>query len=115
MVYNMSAVWIVIYCNSRAEKEVLSLPEDLQADFARVIALINTYGLENIHEPHLKHLTGKMWELRLKGRSGSARSIYVTAHEKKVVILHSFVKKTQQTPKDALSTALRRAKEGGYI
>ncbi len=47
----------------------------------------------------------------MKGRDGIARAIYVTAHERRVVILHAFVKKTRKTPRRAVELALARAKE----
>ena len=62
-------------------------------------------------QPYVKHLEGKLWEMRMKGKDGIARSIYVAATGQRVVILHSFMKKTQKTPQSALETARTRAKE----
>ncbi len=64
-----------------------------------------------MHEPYVKHLEGKLWEMRMKGRDGIARAAYVTATEHRVVVVHVFVKKTQKTPRRKIETALRRAKE----
>lgn len=64
-----------------------------------------------MREPYVKHLDGKLWEMRMKGRDGIARSIYVTASDQRIVIVHSFMKKTQKTPKAALKLASARAKE----
>ena len=47
----------------------------------------------------------------MKGRDGIARAIYVTARERRVVILHAFVKKTRKTPRAAIERALARARE----
>jgi phage-related protein len=52
-----------------------------------------------------------IWEMRMKGRDGIARAIYVTAKGERVVVLHAFVKKTQKTPQRALEIARERAKE----
>jgi phage-related protein len=49
--------------------------------------------------------------MRLKGRDGIARSVYVTANGKRVVVLRTFVKKTQKTPPRELKLARARAKE----
>ncbi len=46
----------------------------------------------------MKHLEGKLWELRLTGRDGIARALYVTAIRRRVVVVRAFVKKTQKTP-----------------
>ena len=41
--------------------------------------------------------------------------IYVVATGKRVVVVHVFIKKTQQTPASALRMALKRAKEAGLL
>jgi phage-related protein len=61
--------------------------------------------------PHIKSLNNKFWEIRVSGRDGIARGIYVIVKEKRVVVLHVFIKKTQEIPTLALQTALRRAKK----
>jgi phage-related protein len=59
----------------------------------------------------VKHLEGKLWELRLTGRDGIARALYITAIGRRVVVVRAFVKKTQRTPRAEIELALRRAKE----
>jgi len=49
--------------------------------------------------------------MRLSGKDGIARAIYMLAIKRRVVILHAFVKKTQKTPPEAIRLALKRAKE----
>jgi phage-related protein len=49
--------------------------------------------------------------MRMKGRDGIARVIYITALGERVVVLHAFDKKTQKTPTRALEIARERAKE----
>jgi phage-related protein len=51
--------------------------------------------------------------MRLTGRDGIGRAIYVTAVGRRVVVVLAFVKKTQQTPQAVLALAERRAKEVG--
>ena len=72
---------------------------------------IEANGIEHVHEPHVKHLEGKLWEMRLKGRDGMAQAAYVTATGKGVVVVHVFVKKTRKTPRREIEMALRRAEE----
>lgn len=104
-------MWTVEYLDERAEAEVEALPKDIRSSFTRIVALISANGLERTREPYVKHLEGKIWEMRLKGRDGIARSLYVTAVGKRVVVLRSFVKKTQKTPRSEIVIALQRAKE----
>ena len=49
--------------------------------------------------------------MRLRGKDGIARSLYVTASGQRVVILRTFVKKTQRTPRRETELARRQAKE----
>jgi phage-related protein len=87
------------------------LPLDARANFERIVRLIQSFGLEKVHEPYIKHLEGRLWERRLKGKDGIARSIYVTATGPRVVVLRTFIKKTQKTPRREIALALRRVKE----
>ncbi|MBT1513707.1 type II toxin-antitoxin system RelE/ParE family toxin [Bradyrhizobium sp. SRL28] len=91
--------------------EIAVLPADMQARFLRLAERITSAGLESLSEPHVKHLEGKLWELRLTGRDGIARALYVTAIGRRVVVVRAFVKKTQKTPRTEIELALRRAKE----
>jgi phage-related protein len=68
-------------------------------------------GLIGLTEPHVKHLVGKLWEMRLIGRDGIARALYVTAIGERVVVVRIFIKKTQKTPPAEIDLALRRAKD----
>lgn len=68
-------------------------------------------GLPSVKEPHVRHIRGHLWEIRLKGKAGVARALYVTAKEQRVVILRAFIKKTEQTPAGEIELALQRANE----
>jgi phage-related protein len=103
--------WSVIAVNEAAAEELRELSTDLRAKFERIVALIRSKGLEQVHEPYIKHLDGKFWEIRMIGRDSIARSIYMTASGQRIVVLHTFVKKTQKTPARALAIAKARAKE----
>jgi phage-related protein len=67
--------------------------------------------LANVGQPHVKHVRGKLWEMRLKGRDGISRALYVTAFGRRVVVVRAFVKKTQEIPEAEINLALRRAQE----
>ena len=92
------------------DAEIEALPPGLQVRLIRLMEAVETIGLEQLHEPHVKHLEGKLWELRAKASEGIARGIYVTVTGRRVVILHVFVKKSQKTPTAALNLARERMK-----
>lgn len=64
--------------------------------------LIEEFGLDQVREPHVKHLHGPLWEMRRKGRDGTRR---------RVVVVRVFVKKTEKTPRREIDLALQRARE----
>jgi phage-related protein len=103
--------WVVEFLNDEVMEALDDLPMDLRASFQRIVELIQSHGLERVREPYVKHLEGPLWEMRMKGRSGVARAVYVTAVGKRIVVVHVFEKKTQKTPRREIVTALKRAKE----
>lgn len=107
----MLAMWSIVTLGPAVDAELEALPVDLLARLARVGELIRAHGLERVREPHVKHIEGPLWEIRLTGRDGIARALYVTASGKRVVIVRVFVKKTQKTPRSEIILALTRAKE----
>ncbi|MGA7673755.1 MAG: type II toxin-antitoxin system RelE/ParE family toxin [Rhizomicrobium sp.] len=104
-------VWSVEFLNVEVVRELEAFPADVRARFERIVGLIQTFGLERVHEPYIKHLEGRLWEMRLKGKDGIARALYITATGKRLVVLRVFSKKTQKTPRGEIELALRRAKE----
>ncbi len=103
--------WRVEVLNETVAGELAALPRDMKARYLRVTQLIADIGLGFVGEPYVKHIKNKLWEMRLKGRDGISRALYVTATGQRVVVLRVFVKKTQQTPRSEIDLALRRAKE----
>ena len=93
------------------DKELEALPADMRARFVRISELIAAVGLDRVGAPHVKHLTGPIWEMRMRGRDGISRALYVTVRNKRVVVVRVFVKKTRTTPRREIDLALQRAKE----
>lgn len=107
----MNPLWTVEFLNNVVEAEFLALPKDIQARLVRITDLIESQGLENLGMPYVRHLQGKLWEIRGKGQSGIARAMYVTLIGRRVVIVRVFIKKSQKTPPGEIALALSRAKE----
>lgn len=104
-------VWRVETLNEVVDKELEALPVDMRARFMRIAKMIKEFGLQNVGSPHVKHIDGALWEIRMKGKDGISRALYVTAKPKRVVVVRVFVKKTQKTPPREIKLALKRAKE----
>ena len=104
-------IWSVETLDYRVDAELDALPVDMRAKFVWIAELIEAKSLPNVREPYVKPLVDGLWEIRMKGRDGIARAIYVTARERRVVVLRVFRKKTQKTPRREIAIALERAKE----
>ena len=61
--------------------------------------------------PHTRAMGGGLFELRIKAAEGIARVFYCTVVDRRIVFLHQFVKKADQTPPKELEIARRRMKE----
>lgn len=107
----MNVEWKITFVNAKAEEEVLGLTADLKAKFLHVTEMLMSFGPHNVGLPHIRPLENKLWELRLKGKDNIARSIYVLASGRRLVVLRTFIKKTQKTPASELKIAYIRLKE----
>jgi phage-related protein len=103
--------WSFSFVSAEAKAELDALSADMRASFERIVGLVQAVGLERVHEPYIKHIEEQIWEMRLRGRAGIARSLYMTASGRRVVVLRTFVKKTQKTPRREIELARTRAKE----
>ena len=103
--------WTVQALNATVAAELEALPNDMRARFARLSTIIEQAGLAALPREAVRHLEGKLWELRMAGRDGISRAIYVTASGQRVVVVRAFVKKTQKTPPREIEIARQRAKD----
>jgi phage-related protein len=98
----------MVTLTAEAEAELLAMPTDIQARFLHVGELLAALGPHKVGMPHVRRLEGKLWEMRLTGRDGIARAVYVARTGRRLTVLHVFVKKTQKTPRKAIETAQAR-------
>jgi phage-related protein len=103
--------WTVETLSHLVDAEIEALPPLLNARLIRLMEMVENVGLEHMREPHVKHIEGKIWELRAKAPGSIARAFYITMTGRRVVILHAFVKKSDKTPRGALEIARSRMKE----
>jgi len=94
--------WTVETLNRAVDAEIEALPKDMRARLVRLTELIQLFGFRGLPRDSVKHLDEKLWELRITGRDGISRAIYVTASGQRVIILRVFIKKTQKTPQREL-------------
>lgn len=100
----------ITYYSESVQEQISELPDTLAARYIVLTRRMLAIG-PNFGEPHTKAMGSGLFELRLKGAEGIARVFYCTLIGKRIVMLHSFVKKTDRTPKRELEVAQSRLKE----
>ena len=75
--------------NAIVDAEIAALPADMQARYLRLVDVIQQSGFAGLPRESVKHLVGELWELRMTGRDGISRAIYVTATGRRVVVVRS--------------------------
>jgi phage-related protein len=106
----MHVGWKVIFCNARMERAILALPEGLLARFLRYAERLEAFG-PDLGMPHTRPMGRGLFELRLKAAEGIGRVLYCTIADRRIVMLHQFVKKTRKTPARELEIARKRMRE----
>jgi phage-related protein len=102
--------FLVEYCHPRVLAEVESWPVDVLADYAHLVELLAEHG-PNLRLPHSRAMGEGLFELRPRGKSGIGRAFYLFLVGRRVVIVHAFIKKSQQTPDKELRIARKRMKD----
>ena len=100
----------IIYYSQEVQEEIMNLPVTLQARFIGLTDRMMEHG-PNLGLPHTDAFGGGLFELRLKGAEGIARVFFCLIVKQQIVMLHSFMKKTQKTPDKELKLAKQRMKE----
>ncbi len=100
----------VEYFHTRVQAEIESWSVDVLADYARIVGLLIEHG-PNLKLPYSRAFGDGLFELRPRGRSGIGRAFYCFLVGKRVVVLHAFIKKAQQTPDHEIKLARKRLKE----
>ena len=102
--------WEIKYHDEKLQTAVLALPPGILARYIQCTDRMLEFG-PDLGMPHTRAMSAGLFELRLKSREGIARVFYCTLVGRRIVMLHSFVKKTEKTPPKELSLARQRMKE----
>ncbi len=102
--------WVIDYFSEEVRLEIGALPVGIRASYTRLTELLEEFGLD-LRMPHSRAMGGGLFELRPRGREGIARVFYCMKVGKKIIMLHSFIKKTNETPKRELDIARKRQRE----
>ncbi len=103
-------VWKVTFYSEKVKNQTLVLPAGILANLLQILELVEEFG-PSIGRPHTAPLGKGLFEIRAKGPEGISRSLFCLVKGQEIVILHSFIKKTQKVPKKHLDMARNRLKE----
>ncbi|MCH8347519.1 MAG: type II toxin-antitoxin system RelE/ParE family toxin [Proteobacteria bacterium] len=102
--------WTIIFYSTKVEKRTLALPTSILANLIHIFEMVEEFE-PSLGRPHTAPLGKGLFEIRAKGKEGISRSLFCTVTGKKVVILHTLIKKKQKIPKIDLDLARKRMKE----
>lgn len=102
--------WKITYFNEEVQMRLLKWPKGLLAKYLRITDLMEKNGA-NLGMPFTKAMGNGIFEIRVKAQEGIGRVFYCTVVGKEIVVLHSFIKKTQKTPAKELNIASQRMLE----
>ena len=102
--------WKITFYSARVEKETLSFPSGVLADLLHIFDMIEELG-PNLGKPYTAPMGQGLFEVRARGKEGIGRSLFCTIKGQEMIILNSFIKKSQKTPKQELKLARKRMKE----
>lgn len=102
--------WSVTFFSEKVKQETLDFPDGILSDFLHIAEIIEEHG-PAIGRPYTAPVGSGLFEIRARGKEGIGRSLFCTIEGQEIVILHSFVKKTQKTPRKEIDTARKRMKE----
>jgi phage-related protein len=100
----------VEYFHPRVKEEIESWPAGILADYARIVELLMEFG-PHLRMPHSRAMGDGLFELRPRSFEGIGRIFYCFVVRQRILILHAYVKKTQETPERELRLARKRMKE----
>lgn len=102
--------YAIIYYSEEVEEQILALPDTLAARYVVLTSRMMAVGA-NLGPPHTDSMGDGLFELRLKGAEGIARVFFCTLIGRRIMMLHSFIKKTPKTPRREIKVAQARMKE----
>lgn len=102
--------WKITFFDKKVEEETLRFPAGILANFLHITEIIEEFG-PSVGKPYTAPMGNGLFEIRAKGKEGIGRSLFCIVKGKEIIILNSFIKKTQKTPKKEIDKARKRMLE----
>ena len=92
------------------EDFLLHMDVKLRAKMLGIMGILKEKG-NLLREPYSKYLEDGIFELRGSVGNNITRVLYFYYYEKKIILTHGFIKKTQKTPAGEIKKAKRYRKD----
>jgi len=102
--------YAIEFYNASVQAGIDTWPIGVHASFARIAEQMAASG-PNLGRPYTRPFGDGLFEIRARGEEGIGRAFFCTLVGRRIVILHGFIKKTQQTPQKELKLARKRLKD----
>ncbi|MEP7730083.1 type II toxin-antitoxin system RelE/ParE family toxin [Marinomonas primoryensis] len=99
-----------IHFYDAVEDSILTMPPKIQARMIKLLELMEKHGA-HLGPPHTEAMGDGLFEIRAKAQEGIGRSLFCYLKGQQIFVLHTFVKKSQKTPKKELELAKSRQRE----
>ena len=100
----------ILFFNGKIQAQIEAWPPGISASFTRIAEQMEISG-PNLGLPYTRAFGDSLFEIRARGPEGIGRAFFCCLVNRKIVILHGFIKKSQSTPSKELTIARRRMKE----
>jgi phage-related protein/DNA-binding XRE family transcriptional regulator len=100
--------WSFTFAVEEVKAEFDAPPLDMRVQFEHIVRLVQQVGIEWVHEPFIRDVGDELREIRLQGRIGIARALYLNVADNRIAILRVFVKWSKKTPHKEIRLAQAR-------
>jgi len=102
--------WEIVYFHEDVQQAILAFPTRLQARYIHLTERMQIFG-PDLGMPHTRPMSKALFELCPKSKEGIGRVFFCILPGRRIMMLHSFVKKSSKTPAKELKIARQRMKE----
>jgi phage-related protein len=99
--------WEINYYSDEVQETIDAWPVGIRAYYVRLTERMRHYG-PNLGMPFTRSMGQGLFEIRAKGQEGIGRAFFCTVVDRRIIILHAFIKKSQKTPAKELAIARKR-------
>jgi phage-related protein len=102
--------WEIVYSGVDVQTAILRFPPGLQARYVHLTERMIAFG-PDLGMPHTRAMGDGLFELRMKSKEGIGRAFFCYRQNRRIVMLHAFIKKSEKTPPKELKIARERMRE----